>query len=140
MKLRDWLTLAAIVGGLVVMFMITRYSQPERVKPGSPEYVEYIEHYIGECLRSPQAFDKTHSESLSEAEREAGRERFACRGLDAFQQIAKCQVMIFSKALQHLEQAFFHAHARLNTLYEKPGVDSHWYQCTTVPPGRQGPQ
>ena len=40
MKLRDWLTLAAIVGGLVVMFMITRYSQPERVKPGSPEYVE----------------------------------------------------------------------------------------------------
>ena len=74
MKLRDWLTLAAIVGGLVVMFMITRYSQPERVKPGSPEYAEYIEHYIGECLRSPQAFDRTHSESLSEAEREA-----ACR-------------------------------------------------------------
>ena len=74
MKLRDWLALAAIVGGLVVMFMITRYSQPERVKPGSPEYVEYIEHYIGECLRNPQAFDRTHSESLSEAEREA-----ACR-------------------------------------------------------------
>jgi hypothetical protein len=48
--------------------------QPERVKPGSPEYAEYIEHYIGECLRSPQAFDRTHSESLSEAEREA-----ACR-------------------------------------------------------------
>ena len=42
MKLRDWLTLAAIVGGLLLMFMITRYSQPERVKPGSPEYAEYI--------------------------------------------------------------------------------------------------
>ena len=53
MKLRDWLTLAAIVGGLLAMFMITRYSQPERVKPGSPEYVEYIEHYVGECLRQP---------------------------------------------------------------------------------------
>ena len=53
MKLRDWLTLAAIVGGLLVMFTITRYSQPERVKPGSPEYVEYIEHYVGECLRQP---------------------------------------------------------------------------------------
>ena len=74
MKLRDWLTLAAIVGGLVLMFMITRYSQPERVKPGSPEYAEYIEHYVGECLRNPQSFDRTHSETPSEAEREA-----ACR-------------------------------------------------------------
>src|SRR3981081_672914 len=74
MKLRDWLTLAAIVGGLVLMFMITRYSQPERVKPGSPEYVEYIDHYIAECLRNPQSFDRSHSELPSEAEREA-----ACR-------------------------------------------------------------
>src|SRR6478736_5735264 len=90
MKMRDWLTLAAIVGGLVVMFMITRYSQPERVKPGSPEYVEYIEHYIGECLRSPQAFDRTHSESLSEAEREA-----ACRGGGPSSIAASCAGVIF---------------------------------------------
>jgi hypothetical protein len=38
MTLRDWLTLVAIVGGLVVIFAITRHRQPERVRPGSPEY------------------------------------------------------------------------------------------------------
>jgi hypothetical protein len=74
MKLRDWLTLGAIVGGLVLMFTFTRFSQPERVKPGSPEYTEYIEHYVAECLRNPQSFDRNNSELPSEAEREA-----ACR-------------------------------------------------------------
>ena len=76
MKLRDGLILAAIVGGLVLMFAVTRYSQPERVKPGSPEYDAYIEHYIAECLRNPQPTDRGNGEHepSSEAEREA-----ACR-------------------------------------------------------------
>ena len=74
MKLRDWLTLAAIVGSLALIFVITRFGQPERVKPGSPEYDAYIEHYIAECLRNPQPIDKGPSESASQAEREA-----ACR-------------------------------------------------------------
>ena len=52
MKLRDGLTLAAIVGSLALIFLITRFDQPERVKPGSPEYDAYIEHYIAECLRN----------------------------------------------------------------------------------------
>jgi hypothetical protein len=72
MKLRDWLTLAAIVGSLALIFVVTRFGQPERVEPGSPEYDAYIEHYIAECLRNPQPIDK--GESASQAEREA-----ACR-------------------------------------------------------------
>jgi hypothetical protein len=76
MKLREGLTLAAIVGALALMFAVTRFSQPERVKPGSPEYDAYIERYIGECLRTPPTVDRNHSEreSPSAAEREA-----ACR-------------------------------------------------------------
>jgi hypothetical protein len=74
MKLRDGLTLAAIVGSLALIFVITRFDQLERVKPGSPEYDAYIEHYIAECLRNPQSVDKGASEPASQAEREA-----ACR-------------------------------------------------------------
>jgi len=74
MKLRDGPTLAAILGSLALIFVITRFDQPERVKPGSREYDAYIEHYIAECLRSPQPIDKDASESASQAEREA-----ACR-------------------------------------------------------------
>jgi len=74
MKLRDGLTLAAIVGSLALIFVITRFDQPERVKPGSPEYDAYIEHHIAECLRNPQPIDKGASEPASQAEREA-----ACR-------------------------------------------------------------
>ena len=74
MKLRDWLSLAAIVGSLVLIFVITRFGQPERVKPGSREYNAYIEHHIAECLRNPQPIDKDASEPASQAEREA-----ACR-------------------------------------------------------------
>ena len=73
MKLRDGLTLAAIVGSLALIFLITRFDQPERVKPGSPEYDAYIEHYIAECLRNPQLIDKGAS-GPAQAEREA-----ACR-------------------------------------------------------------
>jgi hypothetical protein len=76
MKPRDWLTLAAIIGGLLLMFGLTRFSLPERVKPGSPEYDAYIDHYIGECMRNPQPADKSSVARalLSESEREA-----ACR-------------------------------------------------------------
>ena len=76
MNLRDWLILTSIVGGLVLMFAVTRYSQPERVKPGSPEYNAYIEHYVAECLRSPPPADKgqVSLETRSESERE-----MACR-------------------------------------------------------------
>jgi hypothetical protein len=78
MNLRDWLILATIVGGLALMFVITRFSQPERVRPGSPEYTAYIDHYIAECLRNPQPIDKSlgEREPPSNAEREA-----ACRVL-----------------------------------------------------------
>jgi len=76
MKLRDWLTLVSIIGGLALMFAVTRFSQPERVKPGSPEYEAYIEHYVAECLRNPQPPDKGQAERPppSESERAA-----ACR-------------------------------------------------------------
>jgi hypothetical protein len=74
MKPRDWLTLAGIVGALVLMFALTRFTQPERVKPGSPEYDAYIEHYVGECLRNPQSMDKSIATLPTEAQREA-----ACR-------------------------------------------------------------
>jgi len=74
MKLRDGLTLAAIVGALALMFFVTRYSQPERVKPGSSEYDAYIERYIGECLRNPPPPDKSNGANHTDAEREE-----ACR-------------------------------------------------------------
>jgi hypothetical protein len=75
MNLRDWLILTSIVGGLVLMFGVTRYSLPERVKPGSPEYAAYIEHYVAECLRGPPASDKNQaSPERSDSERES-----ACR-------------------------------------------------------------
>jgi hypothetical protein len=76
MKWSDQLSLAAIVGGLLLMFFLTRHSQPERVKPGSAEYDAYIDHYIAECMRNSPPVDKsngTHA-SPSETEREA-----ACR-------------------------------------------------------------
>ena len=76
MKLRDWLILTTIIGGLALMFVVTRFSQPERVKPGSPEYEAYIEHYVAECLRNPQPPEKSRAEREppSVTEREA-----ACR-------------------------------------------------------------
>jgi hypothetical protein len=57
MKLRDCLILLAIVGGLILMFFLTRYSQPARVRPGSPEYAAYIERYVADCLRNGQPSD-----------------------------------------------------------------------------------
>jgi hypothetical protein len=73
MRLHDRLTLVAIVGGLLLMFFLTRYSQPERAKPGSPEYDAYIDYYIAECMRNPPPVDKSNSARAlpSETEREA---------------------------------------------------------------------
>jgi hypothetical protein len=76
MKLHDWLILATIVGGLVLMFAVTRSTLPERVKPGAPEYDAYIERYVAECLRSPPPAEKGQvaRDPRSDSEREA-----ACR-------------------------------------------------------------
>jgi hypothetical protein len=76
MKLRDRLTLVTIVGGLVLMFVLTRHSLPERVKPGSPEYDAYIDHYVAECLRNQAPVEKSNGAQAlpAESEREA-----ACR-------------------------------------------------------------
>jgi hypothetical protein len=76
MTTRDWLTLASIIGGLALMFTLTRVVQPERVKPGSPEYEAYIEHYVSECLQNPPLPEKGRAlgEPPSDSEREA-----ACR-------------------------------------------------------------
>ncbi len=51
MKLRDAFVLTAIVGGLVLMFVVSRHSRGERVKPGSPEYAAYIDGHVAECLQ-----------------------------------------------------------------------------------------
>jgi hypothetical protein len=74
MKPRDWLTLAGIVGALVFMFALTRFTLPERVKPGTPEFDAYIDHYVGECLKNPQALDKSIATLPTEEQRAA-----ACR-------------------------------------------------------------
>jgi hypothetical protein len=76
MKPRDWLILVAIMVGLLLVFVITRFRQPERVKPGSPEYDAYIDRYIGECMRNPPRADKSSGARAlpTESERQA-----ACR-------------------------------------------------------------
>ena len=50
MTLRDGLTLTAIVGGLALMFFISRQARDERVQPGSPEHAAYIDRMVVECL------------------------------------------------------------------------------------------
>jgi hypothetical protein len=72
MKLRDWLSLVVIVGALALMFFVTRFVQPERVQPGSPEYEAYIDRFVAECLRNPQPIKaSTNGREPSDAEREA---------------------------------------------------------------------
>jgi hypothetical protein len=76
MKLKDYLILVAIVGCLGLMFFVTRFIQPERVKPGSPEYEAYIDRFVAECLRNPQPIEASANgrPPPSQSEREA-----ACR-------------------------------------------------------------
>jgi hypothetical protein len=72
MKLKDWLILVAIVGSLVLMFFVTRFSQPERVKPGSPEYEAYIDRFVAECLRNPPPIEASlNRPPPSQSQREA---------------------------------------------------------------------
>ncbi len=51
---------------------------------------------------------------------------------DALQQIAEGHVVVFGKALQDLEEAFFHAHAGLDAFDQQLRIIHHWYQCTTI--------
>jgi hypothetical protein len=76
MKLRDALLLVGIVGGLALMFVVSRHGRGERVKPGSPEYAAYIDAYVAECLQKPWVREPgaAAGASPSPAEREA-----ACR-------------------------------------------------------------
>lgn len=72
MKLKDWLILVVFVGGLGLVFFLTRFTQPERVKPGSPEYEAYIDRFVAECLRNPQPIQASaNGGPPSESEREA---------------------------------------------------------------------
>ncbi len=74
MKLRDALVLTAIVGGLVLMFVVSRHSRGERVKPGSPEYAAYIDGHVAECLQKQWVPGDPGGDAPSPEEREA-----ACR-------------------------------------------------------------
>jgi hypothetical protein len=76
MKRQDWFILVAIVGGLVLMFFITRWAQPDRAKPGTAEYEAYIERYVAECLRNPPPTEV--SSTGNDLPTQAGRET-ACR-------------------------------------------------------------
>ena len=57
MKARDQLILAAILGGLALMFFVTHLYKPERVRPGTPEYDAYIQKYVEECLKAPARYE-----------------------------------------------------------------------------------
>jgi hypothetical protein len=73
MKLKDWLILVAFVGGLGLVFFVTRFTQPERVRPGSPEFEAYIDRFVAECLRNPQPIEASVNgrPPPSQSEREA---------------------------------------------------------------------
>jgi len=55
-KLRAHAMLFAIIGGLAMLFFVTRYFKPERVKRGTPEFDAYIEHYVRECISAPDRY------------------------------------------------------------------------------------
>jgi hypothetical protein len=72
MTRRDSFTLGAILAALALMFYVTHLRRPERVRPGTPEYEAYIQHYVEECLKNPTRYEVLLS--LPPAELEA-----ACR-------------------------------------------------------------
>jgi hypothetical protein len=74
MKPRDGLVLAAIVGALALLFVVTRHGRWERVAPGSLEYAAYIESYVAECLEKGWVREPPDRPRRSPQEREA-----ACR-------------------------------------------------------------
>jgi len=68
MKPRDQLILAAILGGLALMFFFTHVRKPERVRPGTPEYEAYIQHFVDECLKAPARYQISETLPSSELE------------------------------------------------------------------------
>src|SRR6202042_2870590 len=56
---------------------------------------------------------------------------------DAFEQVAKGHVVIFSQGFEGFEDPFFHTDAGLDALDEKLGIIGHVYQCTMVPRSMQ---
>src|ERR1700728_1681614 len=51
---------------------------------------------------------------------------------DAFEEVAKGHVVIFSEGFEDFENPLFHTDAGLDPLDEKFGVVGHVYQCTMV--------
>jgi hypothetical protein len=80
MKLRDALTLTAIVGGLVLMFFFSRHSRDERVQPGSPEHAAYIEALVAECLQKQWTWTSEHTDGSRDPRPQVEQE-VACRQL-----------------------------------------------------------
>jgi hypothetical protein len=73
---RDALILTAIVGGLALMFFVSRHSRDERVPAGSPEHAAYIEQLVAECLEKQWTWTAEHTDGSRDprplAEREPG--------------------------------------------------------------------
>jgi hypothetical protein len=78
MTLRDGLTLTAIVGGLALMFFVSRQAREERVQPGSAEYAAYIDRLVAECLEKQWAWAAEHTDGSRDPRPLAERE-VACR-------------------------------------------------------------
>jgi hypothetical protein len=76
MTLRDGLILTAIVGGLALMFFVSRHSRDERVPTGSPEHAAFIEQLVAECLEKQWTWTAEHTDGSRDprplTEREAG--------------------------------------------------------------------
>jgi hypothetical protein len=78
MTLRDGLTLTAIVGGLALMFFISRQARDERVQPGSSEHTAYIEDLVAECLEKQWTWTTERPDGGRDPRPPAEREA-ACR-------------------------------------------------------------
>src|SRR5262245_32298037 len=83
MTLRDGLTLTTIVGGLVLMFFLSRQARDERVQAGSPEHAAYIDGLVAECLDKQWTWAIDHPDGTRDprpqAEREASCRAFVLR-------------------------------------------------------------
>jgi hypothetical protein len=78
MTLRDGLTLTAILGGLTLMFFVSRQARDERVQPGSPEYAAYIDSMVAECLDKQWTWALEHTDGSRDPRPQAEREA-SCR-------------------------------------------------------------
>jgi hypothetical protein len=80
MTLRDALILAAIIGGLALMFFVSRHSRDARVPAGSPEHAAYIEQLVAECVEKQWTWTAEHTDGSRDPRPLAEREA-ACRQL-----------------------------------------------------------